>query len=172
MHKTIRVACIMSMLGISPVWASDYISSYIPSAKTVGQGRMTFLMWDVYDATLYAQDGTWREGEPLALTLNYLRNLNGTDIARRSIEEMRGQGFRDEIKLAAWFGQMQKIFPDVTAGVSLTGVMAADGTTVFFRDDVEIGRINDPDFGRAFFNIWLSQRTSAPELRAQLLGQL
>lgn len=171
MHRIIRIACIMSMLGVSPVWASDYISAYIPGAKTVGQGRMTFLMWDVYDATLYAQDGTWREGKPLALTLSYLRDLNGEDIARRSIEEMRGQGFNDEIRLATWFGQMKGIFPDVTAGVTLTGVMAQDGVTVFFRDGDEIGRISDPDFGRAFFNIWLSQRTSAPELRAQLLGR-
>ena len=172
MHKVIRMACIMSMLGITPVSASDYISAYIPGAQTVGQGRMTFFMWDVYDATLYAQDGEWREGKPLALTLSYLRDLNGVDIARRSIEEMRGQGFSDEIRLAAWFGQMQKIFPDVTAGVSLTGVLTPEGITVFFRDGAEIGRIADPDFGRAFFNIWLSQRTSAPELRAQLLGAL
>ena len=172
MHRIIRMACIMSMLGISPVWASDYISAYIPGAKTVGQGRMTFLMWDVYDATLYAQDGTWREGQPLALTLNYLRDLNGVEIARRSIEEMRGQGFNDEIRLATWFGQMQKIFPDVSEGVTLTGVLTPQGPTVFFRDGVEIGRITDPDFGREFFNIWLSHRTSAPELRAQLLGRL
>jgi hypothetical protein len=49
--------------------------------------------------------------------------------------------------------------------------LAQDGVTIFFRDGAEIGRISDPDFGRAFFNIWLSQRTSAPELRAQLLGE-
>lgn len=171
MHKIIRMACIMSMLGASPVWASDYISAYIPGAKVVGQGRMTFFMWDVYDATLYAQAGTWREGQPLALTLSYLRDLNGEDIARRSIEEMRGQGYSDEIRLAAWFGQMKEIFPDVATGVSLTGVLTPDGPTVFFRDGNEIGRIADPEFGRAFFNIWLSQRTSAPELRAQLLGR-
>ncbi|HEY0902125.1 MAG TPA: chalcone isomerase family protein [Micavibrio sp.] len=172
MHRIIRMACIMSMLGISPVWASDYISAYIPGAKTVGQGRMSFLMWDLYDATLYAQDGTWREGEPLALTLHYLRDLHGVEIARRSIEEMRGQGFNDEIRLAAWYGQMQNIFPDVSAGVSLTGVLTPQGATVFFRDGVEIGRIADDDFGQQFFNIWLSQRTSAPALRAQLLGRL
>lgn len=172
MHRIIRIACVMSMLGASPVWASDYISAYIPGAKTVGQGRMTFLMWDVYDATLYAQHGTWREGEPLALTLSYLRDLDGEAIARRSIEEMRKQGFSDEIRLAAWFGEMKRIFPDVTAGVALTGVLTPKGVTIFFRDGAEIGRIVDPDFGRAFFNIWLSQRTSAPELRAQLLGRM
>lgn len=171
MHKIIRIASVMSMLGATPVWASDYISAYIPGAKTVGQGRMTFLMWDVYDATLYAQDGIWREGRPLALTLSYLRDLNGEDIARRSIEEMRRQGFNDEIRLATWFSQMKAIFPDVAAGVTLAGVLTPEGATVFFRDGAEIGRIKDRDFGRVFFNIWLSQRTSAPELRTQLLGR-
>lgn len=172
MHKIIRMACILSMIGATPVCAAEHISSYIPDAKTVGQGRMTFLLWDVYDAILYAPGGKWHEGDPLALTIHYLRNLDGDDIARRSIEEIRAQGFKDEIRLATWFGQMQKIFPDVTVGESLTGILTKSGETVFLRDGQEIGRIRDPDFGKAFFGIWLNQSTRAPELRAQLLGQL
>ena len=33
-----------------------------------------------------------------------------------------------------------------------------------------LGEIADPEFGRAFFAIWLDPRTSAPQLRANLLS--
>ena len=41
----------------------------------------------------------------------------------------------------------------------------------FFYRDASIGTIEDPQFARAFFSIWLDPRTSAPDLRAALLGQ-
>jgi hypothetical protein len=106
----------------------------------------------------------------LALKLSYLRTLRGRKIADRSIEEMRGIGITDEVKLAAWHTQMRNIFPDVQDGVSLTGVWTASGESIFFKNGQEIGRIKDPDFGKAFFDIWLSDKTSAPRLRQKLLG--
>ena len=43
---------------------------------------------------------------------------------------------------------------------------------VFYKDNTEIGRIKDPAFSVAFFNIWLGDKTSAPELRRKLLGEV
>jgi hypothetical protein len=41
----------------------------------------------------------------------------------------------------------------------------------FWRNGAPLGEVADPAFSRAFFSIWLDPRTSAPELRAALLGQ-
>jgi hypothetical protein len=41
----------------------------------------------------------------------------------------------------------------------------------FFRNGTPIGDIDDREFARAFFAIWLDPRTSEPELRKQLLGE-
>ena len=106
------------------------------------------------------------------MRLSYLRNLDGEKIADRSIEEMRAQGFNDEIKLAAWHTQIRRIFPDVNDGTTLSGVYTKNQETIFYKNGSEIGRIKDPEFGQAFFNIWLSTDTSEPDLRAQLLGNL
>ena len=149
----------------------DHVRSHVPEAKTVGKGRMSVMLWDVYDAALYAPEGQWQEGQPFALQLSYLRPLSGKKIADRSIEEMRDQGFDDEIKLAAWHSQMRSIFPDVDNGMALTGVYTRAGESIFYLDSKEIGRIKDIDFSRAFFDIWLSDRTNAPTLRRKLLGQ-
>lgn len=169
-QNVVRTACILTVLGITPAYAMQHIRSYIPTAQKVGQGRLTYLLWDVYDATLYAPQGQWEKGEPLALQLSYLRDIEGKKIADRSAEEMRQQGLADEVKIATWHAQMKKIFPDVDEGMSLTGIYTDTGESVFYKDNVEIGRINDPEFSNAFFGIWLNEGTSSPDLRRKLLG--
>jgi len=136
----------------------------------VGEGRMTYLTMDIYDATLYAPHGRLSGERPLALSLTYLRSLRGARIADRTVEEMRQQGFHDELTLAAWHNTLQTIFPDVGNGTTLTGVLKEDGTTVFYRNGTEIGQISDSRFGPKFFSIWLSPKTSDPDLRRQLLA--
>ncbi len=170
MRNVVRIACLMAVIGITPAHALDYIKVSVPEAQPVGKGRMSVMFWDVYDAVLYAPGGAWREDKPFALSLTYLRDLEGRAIADRSAEEIRKLGFADEVRLAAWHSQMRRIFPDVTEGTTLTGIYTAKGESVFYRHGEETGRITDPEFGRYFFNIWLDPRTSAPELRAQLLG--
>ena len=168
--NVVRTACALALLGITPAHALEHIRTYVPSAKKVGEGRLTYLFWDVYDATLYAPKGSWQEGKPFALQLSYLREIEGKKIADRSVEEMRNQGIKDEVKLATWHAQMRNIFPDVDEGVRLTGVYTEKGEAVFYKGDREVGRINDPEFSKAFFDIWLNEKTSAPDLRRKLLG--
>ena len=171
--NTVCIVCIIAFLGVMPAYAFvEQIENYVPAAKKVGEGRMTYMFWDIYDAVLYAPNGVWREDRPYALKISYLRNLEGGKIADRSAQEIREQGFTDEAKLAAWHAQMRKIFPDVSEGISLTGVNTGTGEAVFYMNNVEIGRIKDEKFSRAFFGIWLNEKTSAPNLRRKLLGAL
>ena len=156
---------------ITPVYANDYIKPHVPNLSEVGEGRLTYLFWDVYDAELLAPNGEWKAEGPYALRLSYLRNIEGEKIADRSIEEMRDQGNKNEVQLAGWHTQMNKIFPDVQDGTTLSGICTKQQETIFFEDGKEIGRIKDPEFTRAFFNIWLSEKTSAPDLREKLLRQ-
>ncbi len=172
LKNTVRTVCALAVLGITPAYATQQIRTHIPSAQKVGQGRLTYLMWDVYDAALFAPQGTWKKDQPFALQLSYLRKIEGKKIADRSVEEMRGQGIADEVKLATWHTQMRKIFPNVDEGITLTGVYTQKGETVFYKDSTEIGRIQDAEFSKAFFGIWLNEKTSAPDLRRKLLGAI
>lgn len=172
MHKVVRTACALAVLGISPATAAEFIQQHVPSAKIVGEGRLSVMFWDVYDAELLAPEGKWEQTSPFALKLSYLRDIKGKKIADRSAQEMRDQGFDDEVKLAAWHAQMRNIFPDVYEGITLTGVYTKSGETVFYKNEKKIGQIQDPEFGKLFFDIWLSEETNAPGLRQKLLGSL
>lgn len=170
MRKILGTICVAMCLGYAPVHAQEQILAAVPQAQEVGQARMTYMLWDVYDVALYAPDGQWQADQPYALKLSYLRSLDGDKIADRSVEEMRKQGFSDEVKLATWHTQMRDIFPNVEKGSILTGVLEANGDTVFYNGKTAIGRIDDPAFGKAFFGIWLDEKTSEPDLRRQLLA--
>lgn len=151
--------------------AKEFIKNYVPDAMKSGTDRYTYMIFDVYDATLYAPQGKWTHNQPYALSLEYLRTLKGEKIAERSTQEMRDQGLSDEIKLAGWFSQMKEIFPDVRKGTVLTGVYIPEKETRFYKNDQPIGIVKDPEFGRWFFGIWLAENTTAPELRQNLIGK-
>jgi len=159
-------------LVITPVSALDYIRDSVPDAALVGEGRMKVMAFKIYDAALYAPRGEWQADKPFALRLSYLRDIEGARIVKRSITEIKAQGFDDQKKLDQWDAQMREIFPDVEVGTTITGVYDGIGATVFYRDGTKIGHIEDPDFSAWFFNIWLSENTRAPKLRRVLLGML
>lgn len=147
------------------------ITRHVPKAQVVGEGRLTVLAWDVYDAQLLAPKGRFARKAPFALSLSYLREVDGEAIVKTTIDEIRRQGFSDDKKLKKWEQKLGRIFPDVKKGSVLTGVRTAEGTAVFCSGSQEIGRIDDPAFTKYFFDIWLGEKTKSQELRRRLLGR-
>lgn len=151
---------------------SSVMQQVMPDAQLVGKGRLTYMVWDVYDASLYAPNGKWKHNKPFVLRLDYLRDISRQDIADTAISAMRQQGFTDEVKLAAWHTQMENVFPDVGEGVALIGVYQPNQPTVFYNQKGDfIGQVKDPEFGKYFFAIWLENNTPKPLLRVQLLNE-
>jgi len=147
------------------------------SAATQESGPAGFRRWGsgefrrfgflVYEATLWAAgDDPLRP--PLALKLTYKRNIAGKDIAAASVKEIRNLGIADETSLQRWGEQMGGLFPNVTPGDHILGLHLPEGARFLFNDRL-LGSIDDQAFARAFFAIWLDEKTSAPELRAALL---
>lgn len=158
------------LIFTQPVLAQDEVKQTMPNAELVGEGRLSVLFMDVYDATLYAPDGQWAKDKPFALSIHYFRDIDGDDIADRSIEEMRGQGFQDEDMLNQWHAEMDAIFPDVQNGTVLTAFFVPGKHTEFFENGRSMGIVEGDEFLHRFSGIWLSEKTSEPALRKQLLG--
>lgn len=154
----------------SPLSFSQITEKYIDSPKVVGEAQLKVMFWKIYDAKLAAPNGEWKKDTPFALSLTYLRDFDGEEIASRSVDEMRDIGYKDEMLLAKWFEQMRSVFPNVKEGENITGVMDNQQNTHFYYDGNLIGSIEDQSFGQAFFDIWLNEKTSEPKMRRQLLG--
>jgi Chalcone isomerase-like len=140
-----------------------------PNMVKVGQSRFTTLLFDVYDIALYAPKKQWQENRMAVLLIEYKLSIDGVDLAERSADEMRRQGIADK-KIVSWEQQLKNIFPDVKKGTVISAFYNPQKETRFYRDNKDIGAIQDPHFGPAFFAIWLGDKTSEPNLRAELLG--
>jgi hypothetical protein len=149
------------------------LSAELPGARLRGEGLLRFLGLRVYGARLWVLDGFKPEDfvrHPLALELEYARELVGKRIAERSLVEMKKVGAVPDDKAAAWLAAMEQTFPDVKAGDRITGLYRPDEGVRFYVNG-KLGReIRDAEFGRLFIGIWLSPRSSEPALRRALLG--
>jgi hypothetical protein len=145
-------------------------NSLVPNAKLVGEARYKYLLWSVFDAKLFAPNGQLMSGAPFALQLTYLRDFSDRDLAKQSVEEMRKQGFKNEVKLAAWYREMERIFPSVKKGTTITGVHAPGVGAHFYFDRQFIGTVKDQEFSSRFFSIWLGPQANDQIFRRKLLG--
>lgn len=158
------------LLLVNQAKANEGIAEYIKNPKLVGQASFNYMFWHVYDVYLYAEDGLYFSDKPFALKLVYKRDLEGRDIALRSKQEMKKIGFKDKAVLERWHQKMIDIFPDVSNGSELVGIYTKDKKSIFFDKNKKIGEESDPDFGKWFFAIWLSEKNLYPKLNKQLLG--
>lgn len=174
MRTSLRRACALALL-MGAMTASahtlpDVVARDLAGLAVRGEAVMRFFGLKVYDVRLWTQMKAFTHAEPFVVELVYDMALNGKDIADRSVKEMRAQGVSDEAKLERWGEQMAKIFPDIRKGDALIGVSLPGKEARFYSRDKLIATVPDPEFSKAFFDIWLSDKSSEPKLREKLLG--
>jgi hypothetical protein len=167
---------IMALTGwlCGPLLVTANTAEHLPSTTVrIGAGEFRYFGFRIYQAELDAahqlQSRPWHE-QALTLTLTYQRALNGAAIAERSLEEMRRERPIDERQATQWLSTMKRCFPDVQEGDRLQGRYQPDAGIWFSHNGQARCHIADARFARQFMGIWLGEATSAPELRAQLLG--
>lgn len=190
--------CIVAAIAISPITAiaQDAVkekmiatanATTLPSLVTAefsglaarGKATMRFFGLKVYDVTLFSKAGEAlaakpyeASAQPFVLELVYDIGLKGAAISERSVEEMRKQGYKDTAQLQKWQTQMTQVFPDIKSGDVLIGVAVPGKEARFYNRSKFIGTIADVEFVAAFFDIWLSEKSSEPKLRARLIGEV
>lgn len=149
---------------------SIYASSLPHKLIKVGEGTMSWMLLDIYRASLYTESGLYREGVyPQVLTINYLKNINKQRLIKATEEQWLLQGVDTE-KVQGWLKLLRQIWPDINNGDSLTFYVAENREGSFYYNQRLLGNINNDDFSDAFLAIWLSEKTSEPKLRRQLLS--
>lgn len=144
----------------------QYPENFMSGAKVQGQGRMTYWGFDLYDAKLFQLNNS----SSYALRIDYLKNFKSDDLREQTIKEMTQLGVPEESR-RKWSKDLKDIFPNIATGNSLTAIYQPKVGTIFLHNEKYIGQISGDDFSKAFFSIWLDPRTSAPQLRSQLLSQ-
>jgi len=150
------------------------LQPYLQTPTLIGRGKLTYWGFDVYVASLWASDikvdtEQWQT-QRIALELNYLRDFKGIDIAKSSIDEIHAQSPLPKSKATLWLKTLEDIFPNINKGQTLVGIYIPNVGAQFLYENALIGEIKDLELAKRFFDIWLSQETSSPQLRKRLLA--
>ena len=168
-------ALVFSSSLMASATPAAYVEAAIEQVRLAGEGKLRVLGFEIYTARLWVGAGFKPEqfsAHGFALEINYLRNFDNVDIAKRSVKEMRRVATVSDAQAAAWLETMVDVFPDVKKGDRLTGIHLSDGSARFVMNGRVLKDIPDRDFSQAFFAIWLSEKSSEPRLRQQLFSQL
>jgi hypothetical protein len=177
MKSARRVFACLCLLVLLPAQANTLrpeVEISLPSAQLSGQGSYHWFGLKLYDAYLWREtkknnNGPWWQ-VPFALELVYARNLSGERIAQASIDEIRKLELGTPAQQSEWLRWMIEAFPDVNEGTRLSGIYIPEQGVRFYRDGRLLKHISDVEFAKAFFAIWLDERSSAGSLRRALLG--
>lgn len=170
-----RVAAALLWVALACVGPRAIAASWndeVPEARLIGQGDMRWLGFRLYTAQLWSAAPRIGEREPFALVLNYHRRISREQMVDASIKEMQRLADTppDEQRLARWRGYMMEAFRNVDEGDQLIGVYLPGKGCRLYQRDALLASVDDAEFARAFFSIWLSPQARDPDLRRQLLG--
>lgn len=164
----------MRWLGIAIVIAS--VADATPKAQPlqdlqkVGEAKLEIMFWDIYQSTLYSANGRYRKDTwPLALEIEYLRDITAKALIKRSVKEWKNVGVEPVI-YQKWLPQLTQIWPDIKRGDRLLLFVDSQRANQFYFNGEPIGSIDDNNFGATFLAIWLDDNASFPKLRRKLTG--
>ena len=83
---------------------------------------------------------------------------------------MRRSASISDAQEAKWLADMLRVVPDVKKGDRVLGIHKPGTGADFWVNGKLVGEIQDAEFARLFFGIWLSPKTSEPQIRTLLLG--
>lgn len=158
------------MLLAGLLLASQAHTTPLQDLDRVGSATLKVWFWTIYDSRLYSPDGRFDGIEPgLALELDYKRDIDAGELIQRTREEWQQLDLSHE-EQEAWLDKLASLWPDIQKGDELVLYVGGNLGSRFYYNGEAIGEITDAEFTRQFLAIWLSEKSSYPRLRNQLVG--
>lgn len=145
--------------------------SYLQSPLLIGQGTLHFLWWEVYDIKLFTNNTSFSWEYPFLLEFDYKREVKKEDVMQSTLKELRRQQAVSEKDTLKWQKYLDQTFQSVQVGTRAILYWDPEGKITFHYERSNPEVIQDGNFARAFFNIWLGEETSQPQLRKNLINE-
>ncbi|WP_153913623.1 chalcone isomerase family protein [Shewanella sp. TC10] len=142
----------------------------LSALQMVGEADMDLLWFSIYSAKLMSVDGDYQQNQfPLKLEIQYHRDIEAEDLIEATVDQWQHIGIAEQ-DIPRLQQQIEQAWPDVKEGDKLSFMMHNDDLGQFYFNDNPLPLIEETGFSKAFLGIWLSEKTSRPELREQLIG--
>lgn len=138
--------------------------------ELVGEGKYSWFVFDIYKAKLWSGSPNLAQlyDNRLKLELEYTRDFAGQDISKQSEKEMLNAGLEQEY-ISKWRAKLYSAFPNVKEGDKLMADFIPNKGINIYHNEKLYSSIMNEEFAMNFLNIWLGDKTSAPELRDKLI---
>jgi len=177
------MALVLGGLTASPAaWANTFAQQTELAGEALalqGSGTASYMIWDVYDAALYApaeadEAAIVNAEVPMRLILEYHRDVGVEDIRKATWVALDKQYAGEERKrLRPKIDAIQNAMVDVTEGdrYRLDWNPAAQRLTLSLNGEIRF-ESDDPELARAYFGIWLAEPPLSDKLRTALLSRV
>lgn len=156
-------------LFVNPTFASAS-TQLTEHLKMVGQGELSWFFIDIFEASLYSQSGLYdQKSYPHALNIVYQKDISKQRLLRETEKEWKKLASNNK-QHSVWLANLDLLWNDIKKGDQLLFMVEGNGAGSFYHNKQLLGSINNKQFSDAFLSIWLSNNTSQPKLRRQLLG--
>jgi hypothetical protein len=142
----------------------------IAATKPYGSGKLSWLVFTAYDASLWTDAPQWSMNKPFALTLRYQMSFSSDELVDRTLEEMNKIVPLTQQTGGSYRAALSRAFPAVKSGNWITALHVPGRPVRFFHNGRQTAEITDASFVEPFFGIWLSPKSPEPSLRAALLN--
>jgi hypothetical protein len=137
--------------------------------KLVGKAKYTHLLWDIYDAKLLSETGTFQKNK-FALILEYNRDISKESVIEETIKQLKIQKEYNKKDLAELKVLLNKTFRKIKKNDNFIAIKIKN-TAVFYFNKEKVLETQDIEFIDLFFNIWLRKDSQNPDFTKTLLGQ-
>ena len=166
--------CLFVLLSSTLNSATTKTEATVPPTaqlKEVGQGKMSYLFWDIYLLKLYTATGAYEGAiKSTALEFNYLRDIEALDLVDETENQWRKLKLDVHPEELTWLNQLKDYWPDIKEGDQLIFYINEIGHAEFYYNEKYTGTVASIEFSDRFKQIWLSEETTAPKVRRKLLG--
>ena len=145
------------------------ITKHLPEYKIVGKANYSFLIWNIYDATLVTKSGKFEDDE-FVLVLKYNKVIKKERLVNETINEFKKQAEFKEEYLNSLRQIFNKTFKKTKINSVFVGIKRKKQAYLYFEGE-EVFKTKDEKFIDYFFNIWLREDSQNPSFTKKLLGK-
>ncbi|MBL6679152.1 MAG: hypothetical protein ISQ39_00035 [Alphaproteobacteria bacterium] len=180
MIRKILILIILFFLNINTLFAETInkdlgldtekiMLKYLPSYEIVGKANYSFIIWNIYDATLITKTGELNNSE-FILVLKYNKVIKKDRLINETINEFKKQANFKEEYLIEVREILEKTFKETKVNSVFIGIKNID-KSFFYFDGLKILETEDQKFINHFFNIWLREDSQNPSFTKKLTGK-
>ena len=162
---------LVGLFALQGAARGDAMSQIMPTAKRVGIARFKVIFFKIYDAELFAPNGSFRRNGPYALRLTYLINARKDRIISSTVKEMKRQKAASKAVIESWIPLMERHFISMDEGSQADFIYTGDGRLLITANGRVISEITDGAFITALMDVWLGPKVRDKAFQDSLMGR-